>query len=298
MKKQFNTFIADGSLLAVALVWGATFVIVKNAIETMPVYQFLVIRFTLAFILIALSCFKTLKNFTLKEIKIGVILGIFLFLGYAFQTVGLQYTSASKAGFITGMAVVLVPLISSAMFKETPHLAAIGGTILAFVGLSFLSLQGSLSLQLGDILVLLCAVSFAFHIIYVGKMTGQGRSSALALIQIGMVALLSLPFSIIVEGWPKINWSLDLMTALFITSFLATAMAFFLQTYMQRFTTATHTALIFSTEPVFAAVFAYFLTGEILTSKGVLGGVLILLGMLLSEIPTLLPYRQTEVREN
>lgn len=281
--KKLNPLTADIALLGVAIVWGATFVVVKNAIEIVPVYQFLVIRFLISFLLLFPAVFTSLKSITAKEIKYGVILGVFLFMGYAFQTIGLQYTSASKAGFITGMAVVLVPIFSWMLFNEVPGKIVIFGTFLAFLGLGLLSLQGSLNIEYGDLLVLGCAVSFAFHITYVSKFAGQGRTTILTIIQIAMVALLSLPFSIMQEGWPRIYWTTDLLTAIIITGLFATTIAFFLQTYMQRFTSAAHTALIFSTEPVFAALFAYLLIGEILSPRGILGGALILLGMLISE---------------
>nr|WP_054870479.1 DMT family transporter [Caloranaerobacter sp. TR13]KPU27580.1 multidrug DMT transporter permease [Caloranaerobacter sp. TR13] len=280
MSKQLK---ADLALLLVTIVWGSTFVITKNALEDIPTYNFLTIRFILAFVVSSLIFFNNIKNLNKKTIFLGSIIGIVLFAGYAFQTVGLLYTTASKSGFITGFSVVLVPVFSAILLKKIPNTSTIIGVLLAILGLGFMTLNTNLSLNIGDFYTLICAFAFAFHIILVGKYTSQVDSIALAVIQIGIVGMLSLIFSLSTENFiiPK---SLDIWIAIFITGVLATSGAYIIQNTMQRFTSPTHTALIYTAEPVFSAIFAYILLNEVMTTKAILGSILILTGMIVSEI--------------
>ncbi|WP_069649800.1 DMT family transporter [Caloranaerobacter ferrireducens] len=280
MTKQLK---ADLALLLVTIVWGSTFVITKNALKDIPTYNFLTIRFFVAFLVSYLIFFKNMKKLNKKTLFLGSIIGIVLFAGYAFQTVGLLYTTASKSGFITGFSVVLVPVFSAILLKKTPNISTIIGILLAILGLGFMTLNTNLSLNIGDFYTLICAFAFAFHIILVGKYTTEVDSIALAVIQIGIVGMLSLIFSLSTENFiiPK---STDVWIAIFITGILATSGAYIIQNTMQRFTSPTHTALIYTAEPVFSAIFAYILLHEVMTAKAILGSILILTGMILGEI--------------
>lgn len=273
---------ADLSLLLVTLVWGSTFVIVKWAIEDLPPLPFLAIRFALAFV--SLLPFLWLqKNHINKTTLIrGAATGVFLFSGYAWQTVGLQYTTSSNAGFITGLSVVFVPALVTITTRKLPSRSLTLGVLCALVGLAFLSLGNSLQLNKGDLMILVCALSFALHIFFVGRYAPQMNATVLASVQILTVSLLS-GLSSRLFPQPSINFSSTAWFALLVTAILATSVAFFVQTKMQQFTTSTHTALIFSMEPVFAAISAYFFAGELLTPKGFLGAGLVLAGMLIAE---------------
>ncbi|WP_427338209.1 DMT family transporter [Caloranaerobacter sp. DY30410] len=280
MSKQLK---ADLALLLVTIVWGSTFVITKNALKDIPTYNFLTIRFFVAFIVSSLIFFNNMKNLNKKTLFLGSIIGIVLFAGYAFQTVGLLYTTASKSGFITGFSVVLVPVFSAILLKKIPNISTIIGVLLAILGLGFMTLNSNLSLNIGDLYTLICAFAFAFHIILVGKYTTEVDSIALAVIQIGIVGILSLIFSLSTENFiiPK---STDVWIAIFITGILATSGAYIIQNTMQRFTSPTHTALIYTAEPVFSAIFAYIFLHEVMTFKAILGSIFILTGMILGEI--------------
>ncbi|RKD28967.1 DMT family transporter [Thermohalobacter berrensis] len=280
MSKQLK---ADLSLLSVTVVWGASFVITKNALQDIQTYNFLAVRFLIAFLSSAIIFYKNMKNINKKTLLYGALIGVVLFGGYAFQTVGLNYTTASKSGFITGFSVVLVPIISALLLKKTPETSTIIGVILAITGLGLMTLNSELSLNIGDFYTLLCAFGFAFHIILVGKYTVDVDSIALAVIQIGVVGILSLIFSLSSENFfiPK---SFDLWFAILITGTLATSGAYLIQNTMQKFTSPTHTALIYTGEPVFSAVFAYILLGERMATKAIVGSILILLGMILGEL--------------
>lgn len=271
------------SLLLVALIWGLTFVTVKNAIADLAPYSFNFFRFTLATIFMVAISWPRRKKFSSQLFKKGLILGLFLFTGYSFQTIGLLYTTASNAGFITGLAVVLVPVITAFSTRKLPSPFVLLGVASATAGLALLSLGSHISLNMGDLLVLLCAFSFAFHIIYVGEYTVQYDTFLLVAVQIGTVAGLSGLFALFTEPKPT-PFTGDTWIALLITAILATCLAFVIQIYMQKFTTPTRTAIIFSMEPVFAAFFAVLLLQEILSSNALYGGALIVGGMLLSEL--------------
>lgn len=290
MKK--NIF-ADLSLLLVAFVWGTTFVIVQHAISTLPPHAFNATRFFLAsgllFLLLLLFFREQLRALSKKMIASGIILGVWLFGGYAFQTVGLLYTTSSKAGFITGLSIVLVPLFSLLLLKQRPKWPAVIGVLVATVGLYLLTLGDSLSLNNGDVLVFFCAICFALQIIFTGKYAPAYPAMALALIQIFTVSVLSAAASLVFEnGQAYLSAGILLQNhvlwALFITAGPATALAFLAQTICQRFTTPTRVALIFSMEPVFAALAAFIWTEEVLGIKALSGCLLIFIGMILSEL--------------
>jgi len=273
---------ADFSLLLVTLVWGSTFVIVKWAVADLPPFPFLAIRFGLAFVSLIPFIWFQKAHISKATLLKGVALGVFLFSGYAWQTVGLQYTTASNAGFITGLSVVFVPAFVTLTTRKFPRPSLLLGILCALVGLAFLSLGDRLQFNKGDLMVLVCALSFALHIFLVGRFAPQTNATVLAGVQILTVSVLSSIFSILVPQ-PSIHFSTNVWLALLVTAVPATSLAFFVQTKMQQFTTPTHTALIFSMEPVFSAISAFFFAGEILTPKGLLGAGLVLGGMLIAE---------------
>ncbi len=275
--------LANFSLLIIALVWGLTFVTVKNAIHILPPYSFNFLRFTMASLIMLAFALPYRNKCSWKTVKAGLLIGVFLFSGYSFQTVGLLYTTASNAGFITGLSVVMVPLLVTVTTRELPRLGVLLGAISATIGLGLLTINESWSFNHGDILIFFCAISFAMHILLVGRYAFDHSTVWLVTWQIAAVAILSGISAFITE--PRtITLSPEVWQALIITALFATCLAFFLQNYMQRFTTPSHTAIIFSTEPVFAAFFAVLLLQEILSVKAYWGGAFVLAGMLLAEL--------------
>ncbi len=273
---------ADFSLLLVTLVWGATFVVVKWAIADLPPFPFLAIRFALAFLSLLPFIILNHKKIDSKTVVKGLGIGVFLFSGYAWQTIGLQYTTASNAGFITGLSVVLVPALVAITTRTLPRPPLLIGVLSATIGLALLSLSEDFRLNQGDLLVLLCAISFALHIYLVGRYAPEADAAILAAAQILSVSLLSGLFSLIVPQ-SSMHFTANVWLGLVLTAIPATSLAFFIQTKMQQFTSPSHTALIFASEPVFSAIFAFFLAGEILTPRGLLGAALVLTGMLVAE---------------
>ncbi|HWH69626.1 MAG TPA: DMT family transporter, partial [Candidatus Sulfotelmatobacter sp.] len=297
MGLRVRTWQADLLLLFVTALWGATFPVVKNATDLngggVPTYWFLAARFTLAAVLLAVFFWRKLAAAPLRTWAAGALVGSFLFAGYAFQTFGLALTSSAKAGFITGLCVVLVPVLAVLWLKRKPQPNAWLGVATATFGLALLSLNADLVPTYGDFLVFLCAISFALHIAAVSRYAGPHDPTALAVIQIGVAALLSWALHLfetgtLAPGVPGVLWwsgPANVIVAWLICGVLATALAFWLQNVLQPYTTPTHTALIFAAEPVWGAIFSFLLLGETLTLRGYIGAGLILAGMLLAELP-------------
>lgn len=274
---------ADAALLGVAFIWGVTFVVVQNALDSIGPYYFIATRFSLAFLFLALVAWRHWRTITRREIAAGVAVGLFFFGGYAFQTMGLQYTSAANAGFITGLSVVLVPLFSALAARRWPEPVAGLSAALACAGLALLSLGEGFTLNWGDILVFACAICFAFHIMAVGHFAPRSRPLVFASIQIATVATVSWLIAPHLEAWPG-TFTGPVWIALAITAIPATSGALLIQTWAQQFTSPIHTAIIFTAEPVFAALAAYFWAGQSLGPRQLVGCALILGSMLLAEL--------------
>jgi drug/metabolite transporter (DMT)-like permease len=274
---------ADFTLLWVTVFWGATFVVVQEAIRDIHVYYFLAIRFTLAAAVLSLMVPLMKRRFTREVMVPGFILGTVLFFSYVFQTFGLALTTPSNAGFITGLAVAIVPIMSALVLKRPPAKSAVIGVGLAVIGLFLMTGYGPGSFNDGDLLVLVCAFLVAVQIILTGHFAPRHDPLVLASVMIQTVAAWSwagyIVFSPKGETVTGTAWFGILVTAL-----LATVFAFWAQTAMQRITTPTRTALIFAGEPVFAAIFDYLYNGRVLGTAGYIGGLLILAGMVVAEI--------------
>ncbi len=280
MSKQLQ---ADLALLLVTVGWGASFILTKNALADLPTFNFLAIRFILAFVLSLVIFGKRVKTLNRKTVISSVIVGTVLFIGYALQTVGLNFTTTSKSAFITAFSVVLVPLMTALFLKKRPEAPAAAGSVMALLGIGLLTLDGNLTVNVGDVLTLVSAIAFAVHIISVGHFTAGCDSLMLGVLQIGVVAFWSLLATFFVET-PVIPGFGPVWINILLLSIFCTAGAFIVQCVAQQYTTATHTALIYSGEPVFAAIFGYFMMGDLLTGQGLIGAALILGGMLAAEL--------------
>lgn len=306
---QKHRWIADGVILLIAFIWGATFVLVQDALETLPPFSFLTVRFGLASLILYFFVLVTHKRTPQTPYKAsrktvwvgGTLLGIFLFLGYAFQTFSLLYTTSGKAGFLTGVSVVLVPVLSIFILKTRIQHSSIIGVSLALLGLYLLTFQDFNAINVGDLLAFTCAIFFALQIIYTGNYSIRTSIFQLVTIQMVTVTLLSGLFAFIFEPWQRIFQGVvilqpTVLIALLVTAVLATALAFIGQTYVQRFTTPTRVALIFATEPVFAALADYWWKDVTLAGSALIGCLFILSGMILSEIPLSLDKVRKKIR--
>lgn len=270
------------ALATVCLLWGSTFVLVKNALQDVSPALFLAIRFSIAAALL-LAIYLARRKSDSHGWKGGVITGLFLFLGYLLQTIGLQFTTPAKSGFLTALYIVLVPLLSAVVYRKVPGIFEWVGVMIATVGMGLMTLTTArLEIAWGDLLTIACAVVFAFHILLLGHYSKLIQTEWLAFLQIGACAVFASVSCRFVET-PFIRWTTPVLIALAVTACLATALAFLLQTWGQRYTTPTRAALIFSLEPVFAWLTSYVFENEVLTVQVLSGAGCILAGILLVE---------------
>ncbi|MFO7636859.1 MAG: DMT family transporter [Clostridia bacterium] len=284
MKKQLR---ADIILLAVTMIWGLSFPLMRNLLADLPAVPFLAVRFTLAAVILTAVFFQKLKKLNGIIIIQGVIIGFFLFLGMILQVFGLYSTTASNSAFITGMNVVMVPVFLALFFRRKTDKYAIYGIFLATAGLLLISGVMNTSLNPGDVLTFFCAASFAFQIIFIDKFTKKSDPILIGVVQIWTAALLNLAVWGLVDRSPMV-YQPNVLLIIAYTGILGTALAFMVQTVIQKDTTPSHAALIFTSEPVFGAIFAMVIAdafGRVDTMSWVqvAGAFLILAGMAVSE---------------
>jgi len=268
--------IAPWALLAVAASWGMAFVVMKDAIERQSVNNFLFTRFLLAVLVMLALRPSVVKKFDRDLVITASSAGVFLGLGYIFQTLGLARTGAAITGFVTGLYVVITPLLAYFFLKEKLNKLTWGCVFLATIGLGLLSIRG-FSVGIGEMLVLASAFFFGAHIIALGKWSSGRDVYAMTVVQLAMCALLS-GIASIPEGYsapPDTGvWAVVIFTAV-----VCTAVAFVVQTWSQAHMTTTKVAVILTMEVVFAAVFAMIFGGERLTLQASIGGMLVMLSM-------------------
>ncbi len=272
-------------LVIITFIWGSTFIVVKNAIAHIPPFVFVSFRFIIAAILLIPFMIRRGNKITISEVMKSIITGSALFGGYAFQTLGLLYTTASKSAFITSLSVVLVPFVSYLIFRRKPGAREIAALGMAVIGLYQLILGPRFKFEginLGDAFTFFCALSFALHISLTGHFTKSVNIESFTLNQFLYVGIISFIFSLIF-GEKITGLSGNPLFALIFIGVFATAFAFVGQTWAQRHIKDTQAALIFSLEPVFAVLFAILFGGEILTTNQIIGGSLIIGGILISE---------------
>jgi drug/metabolite transporter (DMT)-like permease len=281
---------ADLSLALCSLLWGATFVVVKNALDHASVFIFLAVRFSLAAVLMLAWSTRALRRFERDDLFAGLRLGCFMFLGYAFQTAGLQYTTPAKSGFVTGSSVVLVPLLLALFWGRRLTWGAYAGALIAVLGLYFLTIpsEGIGHSNRGDILTFVAAGLYAVHIILVGEYTRQRSARALSLIQVAACAAMAwvtAGAAAAIRWQPaRFEWRFELILGTVICAVFATAMAFSIQLWAQQYTTPSHAAILFTLEPVFAVITSYLLIRERLGARAMLGAMFVLAGIFVAEM--------------
>jgi drug/metabolite transporter (DMT)-like permease len=274
----------------IAFIWGSTFVLVKEALNDASPLVLNSARMVVAAVLLAIFYRKKIAVLTKPALMAGVVVGIFLYLGYAFQTSGLKLTTPSKSAFLTGTSSVLVPLVLVAIWHVRIHLWRVAGIMLALIGLFLMTVPGGgtgladfANVNQGDILTIGCAICFTFHVIFVGRASQRFPFEQVAVLQVGTAAILMTLSAPILEH-PHFRPTPTVIAAVLITGILCTAVAFSVQSWAQQFTPATHTALIFTTEPVFAWLTSFIYLHERLGLRAGAGALLILSGVLVSEL--------------
>jgi drug/metabolite transporter (DMT)-like permease len=279
--------VADGSLVAVTFIWGSTFVLVKDLVAQVPPMFMLTLRFAIAALALTMliTVARRWSGFSMRELGWGVLLGLTIGLGYAFQTVGLQYTSASNAGFITGLLVVIAPVMGIFILKQMPTRWAFLGLAMATIGLAMLSLRldGEIEANWGDAIVLACSFAFALQVVILAHVSRLYDPVRLAMVQILVAGIVNGIGSLIFETTPS-TVGVDIWAGSAFLGIMATAVGIGIQSSVQRNTTVVHASLIFTLEPVFAAIFGFWLQGDRLGPIALAGAALIIGGMLIAEL--------------
>jgi drug/metabolite transporter (DMT)-like permease len=274
--------VAEAALVGIAAVWGLTFVMVQDAIELLPTLAFLAYRFIPAALLVALVFHRQLRTLSPAGWRTGALMGAFLTAGYVFQTLGLEETTASNAGFITGLFVVFTPLLAAILLRERIAGIAWAAAAVSAFGLYLLSGSGDFELR-GDGLVLLCAIAFAAHILVTGQAVRDHDVGALLVVQLSVCGAVCLALAA-AAGDLEAPEGRTVWSALIVTSLVASALGFFVQTFAQQHAPPERTALILASEPAFAGLFGYLLADDRLTATGWLGAGLILAAIVAVEV--------------
>lgn len=278
-----RALLADAALLSVAVVWGFNFVVIKDAIGATGPMTYLLWRHVAAALMLVAVMPRSVRRARRADWLYGAVLGVFLFVAFATQTIGLQWTTPGKNGFITSLDIVMVPFLYWLVTRRSPGWAQIGGALLAVSGLGFLTLREGLTMGKGDLLTLVCALGFAAQITATGFFAPRTRPAVLALTQVIAAAALFVVVTPFVEhvgvafGWAA--WAAIVWTAA-----SGTIYGFVVQAWAQRSTSSTHAAVILGLEGLFAGVFGLAFGFDVLTWRFALGGLLILAGVLVIEL--------------
>ncbi len=281
-------YLAIAGLIAVTVIWGGGFVASDMALKSLRPFQIMAIRFLLATVLMGAASIRELKGIDFKEIRAGILMGCALFVGFAFQIVGLQYTTPSKNAFLTALNVVMVPFIAFLILKKKISRKSIAGAIMAIFGVGLLSLEKDLSLGIGDALTLVCAVGFAFQIFFTSEFVKKYRAVVLNFVQMLTAVILSVislylfgetEFHVTTQGWLSVLY----------LGVISTALCYLLQTASQKYVDETKAAIILSMESVFGTIFSILILHEQVTLRMICGCVIILAAVIVSNLADVQP---------
>jgi drug/metabolite transporter (DMT)-like permease len=279
---------AEAALLSMTLIWGGTFPIVKMGMEFVSPVLLVAIRFSLGTIILLTFFRKKIFPLPPGAVGKGSVLALFLFLGFVAQNIGLTITSASKSAFITGLMVLFVPLLQFIIEKRAPKIGNIAGILVVVCGLWLLTSPEGSSLNGGDALTLVCSVLFAVYIVYLDVISREMSALQLLFMQMAATTVYAVTAALTFETM-YFSYNARSIAGLLYLTLLATLLTTYGQTRFQKDTTPTRAAVIFSMEPVVAAVLSYFMLGELLGVPGMIGGVLIIGGVLVSELSDNIP---------
>ena len=291
-------YTAEAILIFITVIWGATFVIIKVALNDVSPLAFVATRFVLAAVILFPFYLKIKNNFNKILTLSGILLGTMFFLGFATQTIGLKYTTATKSGFITGTFVLFTPVFQLLFERKKPSKGNLLGVLFVLAGLILLSSKGASILDIfheigsgfnvGDFFTLLCAVFFAMYLVYLDILTKKYEFFPLVILQVGTTAVLGILFAFCLSSFNietfKIEITKNVIFALLYTSILATVVSTTLQTKYQKFLTPTKVGIILSFEPIFSAITAFIILSERISRFSLIGGILIFAGLLVTEL--------------
>ena len=276
-------YLAITGLVTVTIIWGGGFVASDMALESLRPFQIMAIRFLMASVLMGAASIRELKGINFKELQAGILMGTALFVGFAFQIVGLQYTTPSKNAFLNALNVLMVQFISFILLRKKISRKSIAGAAMAIVGVGLLSLEKNMSLSMGDALTLVCAVGFAFQIFFTSEFVKKYRAVVLNFIQMLTAVLLSAAclflfgetnFHVTPQGWLSVLY----------LGVVSTALCYLLQTASQKYVDETKSAIILSMESVFGTLFSILILHEQVTLRMVCGCIIILAAVIVSNL--------------
>ncbi len=291
-------FSGEMFLIIATIIWGGTFVIIKESLHDISTMLFIALRFIIALLILFPFLLNKKKQFHKKAIIGGFLLGLLFFIGFATQTIGLKFTTATKSAFITGSSVIIVPILQTLMERKPPTKGAVIGTVLVFTGILFLSSGGNSifsfisdlggNFNIGDFFTLLCAVFFAAYVVYLDLVSTKFGFWVTLTMQMLTTAVLGLLAAILFDFTSiealHIEITDYLIFGLIYTALFATLITTAILTKFQKIVTPTKAAIVYSLEPIFASVLAFFLLNEKITNFGFVGAVLIISGLFASEL--------------
>lgn len=280
MNKQLQ---ANFLIVLVALFWGSTYFLTKMAVAELEPFNLTALRFGTAFIITALFFFKRIRKADRVVIKYSIILGVLAVIAVLSMTFGVQYTTASNAGFLISLSVVMIPLISVVVLKKRIKAKLLLSVILATIGIVCLTLNEQLTINKGDILCILCATSFAVQVLIMERIPKSADSVAIGALQLGITAVVNFILSFFLENF-TVPSDLKVWGVIVILGVFCTAFCYIIQIYALKNTSAIQAGIILSLEPVFSAIFAYIFLGELLSKQGYIGAILLFISVILAGI--------------
>ncbi len=283
-KGNTTKILAGAGLILTTIIWGSSFVVMKNSVDLISPCYLLALRFTVAALCMLGVFWPQNKGMGKKDIRYGVILGVFLFTSYVFQTYGLKYTTASKNAFITTLYVMIVPFLHWVFNGKKPLGKNILAAVLAVIGLALLSLEGDLGINLGDLLTLICGVFFAVHIVFIDRYTEEHSPIRLTTMQMITSAVLGWVLAPMLEGKMDLGiLDTGLILSLLYLGIFSTMIGFLLQNVGQKYLTPNTSSILLSFESVFGLAFSVIFLGDPLTAKLLLGCAMMFGAVIISE---------------
>ena len=284
MKTSNGKVLASIGLLGAAMIWGFSFVIVKNSLNIVPTIYMLAFRFTIATIALAVIFWKKLKGLNKKIVRDGFILAVLLFVSYVLQTEGCKYTTAGKNAFLTTVYIIIVPFLYWLISRKRPGGDSFLAAFLALIGIGLLSLQGDWSINIGDVLTLLCGITFSMHLVGLSHFTKESDPILLTILQMFFTALFSWSGTFFTGGEiGAIAFSQELVVSMLYLGVMSSAMGFLLQTISQKYIMPSTAALLISTESIFGVMFSAIFLGERMTRRMVVGCIIIMIAIVIAE---------------
>lgn len=281
-KNRKIEIIASIVLAVVALVWGTTYAVIKDTLSIVPPFSLMMFRFSFSALILSFIYFNRVRRIKLKDLRRGVVIGVFMSLAFYFLVVSIGFTTASKFSFIVGAYVLIVPFLSWIINKKELDRYALIGAILATIGLGFLTIESGVSFNLWDLVAGCCSFFFALHMIAIEKYSGDSDPITLTIIQFITTAIFFIILVGIKEKYnfsilPQIKWTLGYLVV------ISTVIPFAIQNIVQRYISSTSTALILTLQSAFGAVFAVYYLDENMTKQMIVGCLLIFIGIIFQE---------------